>query len=408
MRGAFAAAAAVLVVGAALTAQAAGPIGTVATIDGRTLNGTFTVDGDNVAAVRAADGEVRLGLDEIASFDAVGSAPVEVEAPHRVWLRSGAELAATALRGLPAGDGKPARLQIELRLGALLELPLTMVQAFRHAGPNRGDMPPSFAGDRRDPPANDDLIFVQKDGKQHRFQVAITGFSADSIDFQLRGEPYDFALAGVLGAVFGKNTGFAADPQSPPRTVVEFDSGDRLAGRLLGLDGELRLRLDEGCELTVPSRRILRLAVESERLCWLSDLQPAAEQTAAFDRVWPWTADRSIAGPGFELGGKSFTRGIGMIPRTRLTYDLGGGYDAFEALIGIDDRGGPQANAVFRVYADGKPVYESTPMTLGREPEPVHVEIAGCQRLAIECDFGQNFDLGDFCVFANARVLRRN
>ena len=52
------------------------------------------------------------------------------------------------------------------------------------------------------------------------------------------------------------------------------------------------------------------------------------------------------------------------VPRTRLLYDLGGRYDLFEATIGIDERGGPQAHAIFRVYGDGRMLYESPPMLL--------------------------------------------
>jgi hypothetical protein len=95
-----------------------------------------------------------------------------------------------------------------------------------------------------------------------------------------------------------------------------------------------------------------------------------------------------------------------VVPRTRLTWDLDGRFDRFEATIGIDDRGGPQANAVVRVVADGKVLFESEPLVFGRPAQTIRVELGRCRQLALEVDFGKNYDLGDFCAFADARVVQ--
>lgn len=390
---------------ASIAAQADGPAGTVRTIDGRSFTGALTVGADEDVTVTSGGESVTLELAEVAGFTAAQPVKTPSTPPHRVWLRSGQEFAANEVYGIPAADGKPARLAAELAVGVTLELPISTLRAIRQAGKGRDLEPPSFDAELQDPPDNNDLLYVQKDGKVHRFQITVTGMQREVLDFDLRGRPHDYALDGIVGVVFGNNTGFAADPQPPPRVEIDFDTGDRLEGRLLGLGRQVRLRLDEGCEVAVPSGRIVRFAVASDRLRWLSDLEPEVEQTAAFDRVWPWTVDRSVAGPGFVLGGETFMRGLGMVPRTRLTYDLDGKYDVFEAVIGIDDRGGPQAHALFRVLVDGEPVYESGPKTRGQPGEHVRVELNKCRQLAIEVDFGKNYDLGDYCAFADARVL---
>lgn len=394
-----------LVLWSALAAQSP-PVGKLATIDGRTLRGAFTVAAGGQVRIVGADGTTDLTLDEVLAFEPDDAVRTPIEAPHRVWLRSGVELPAIRLTGKPADAGGPSRLGVELPVGATLELALGSLAAVRHGGPERPAQP-SFAADRLDPPANNDLLYVVKDGKATRSSVTITGLLDGRIDFELRGKAYDFDLAGVTGIVFGKNTGFAADRQGRPRASLELTTGERLEGGLLELGANARLRLDEGNVVEVPSARVFRLAVTSDRLKWLGDLTPAVEQTPAFDRTWPWTTDRSIAGPGFQIGGKSFARGLGMVPRTRLTYDLGGSYDVFEAVIGIDDRGGPQAHAVFRVFVDGKIAFESAGRTRGMPGEAVRVELGKCRHLAIEVDFGKNYDLGDYCAFADARVVRR-
>ena len=380
--------------------------GVVRTIDGRQLEGTLSVGEDGVVELRQEGGVVRLDLAELVSFERKGAATRDVKTEHRVWLRSGAELPAKKLSGRAAADGKPSVLVATLPCGAALELPLGAVRAVRHGGLMR-PQPTLFEQDRAEPPANEDVIYVVGDGKSQRSLVTMTAIRDDGIDFLLRGDEYEFGLDGFAGAVFGANTGFAPDRQPRPRTVVSLTTGERVEGRLLGLGERVRCRLDEGCVLDVPVERLHRLDVSSDRLVWLSDLAPKVEQTPAFDRTWPWYNNRSVAGPGFELAGKRYERGLGLVPRTRLTYDLGGRFDVFEAMIGIDDRGGPAAHAVFRVHADGEQVFESAPMVRGQAPFTLRVALNKAKTLTVEVDFGKNYDLGDFCAFADARVVQK-
>ncbi len=389
----------------ALCAQAA-PIGKLVTIDGRTLNGTFTVDASGRAVLDGTGGKVELSLDEVLGFEPEGAVQQVVEAPHRVWLRSGIELPAVRITGKAGGAGKPSLLIVELPVGATIELPLGALAAVRHGGSER-PAPVSFAADRVAVPDNNDLIYVQKDGKATRSSVTITGLQEQLVDFELRGKSYDFSLLAVTAMVFGKNTGFAADRQTRPRATLVLTTGEHLEGKLLELGATVRLRLDEGAVVEAPSQRVFRMEIASDRLRWLSEWKPQVAQTPAFDRTWPWTVDGSVAGPGLVIGGRRWSRGIGMVPRTRLTYELAGEYDVFEAMIGIDDRGGPQAHAIFRVLVDDKVAYESVAHTRGMPATAVLVELHKCRRLAIEVDFGKNYDLGDYCAFADARVVRR-
>lgn len=382
--------------------------GTVRTIDGRALVGTLVVDAQQQARVQATGGDVALAVAEITAFEPTGISATPVGADHRVWLRSGLELPAVRIGGKPGGAGKPALVVIELPSAITVEVPLGMVRAIRQGGRERPE-PALFAADLKQPLGSEDLIYVQKDGKAQRSAVTVTGLSSERIDFLLRGTAYDFELTGLAGVVFGSTTGFAPDRQPKPRTRVSLTSGERLEGRLLQLDTTgVRCRLDEGVVVTVPAVRFAGMEVASDRLAWLSEMTPKqVEQTPAFDRTWPWTIDRTPVGPGFVLGGQWFTRGLCLVPRTRLAYDLGGRFDRFEASIGIDDRTGPEAHAIFRVLVDDQVVFTSQPHTRGMAPEAVRIELAKAKTLAIEVDFGKNYDLGDYCVFADARIVQQ-
>lgn len=387
-------------------ASAQGPVGTVRTIADAVLHGRLTVDENGIAIVTADAGATRLEIAELLSFEREGAERRNVEGQDRVWLRSGLELPARRIVGVDGAGGAQSALVAELPSGIAVTVPISAVRAVRHGGTAR-PQPTLFLEDLASPPANDDLIYVVKDGQTSRSAVTVTGFTQDRVDFLLRGEPYEFGLDGLAAVVFGVNTGFAPDRQQRPRTVVELTTGEQLEGRLLAVDTTVRCRLDEGAVVTVPLDKLYRLRISSDRLVWLTELVPEVDQTPAFDRVWPWLVDRSNAGPGFELGGRHFDRGLGMVPRTRLTYDLAGRFDVFEAFIGIDDRGGPEAHAVFRVFVDGEQRFESAPMTRGAAPEPLRIPLERARSLALEVDFGKNYDLGDFCAFADARVVQR-
>ena len=390
--------------GAALPAQ--GPKVELTTIDARVASGFADVTRDLVTIKQDDDSLLEVALSDVLSVTNKDDPVTDEQAPLFVWLRSGSRIPALKIGGVEAGAGAAARLAIDSASGARIEVPVSSVAAIRV----RSAEPKTFQADREDPGLNLDYLYIVKDGQPQKFSVTIASIHDGKVHFDLRGSSYDFALVGedsVAGVVFGKNTGAAPDRQSKPRVLLALATGERIEGKLLELGSEVRLRLDEGVEFEAPGESLQRLDVLSDKLTWLGSLQPKAEQTAAFDRAWPWTVNSSPAGPGILLGGKTYSRGLVMVPRTRLIYDVKGRYDVFEAVIGIDDRGGPQAHAIFRVLGDGKLLYESEPRVCGQLPTPIRVDLAKCQVLAIEADFGKNFDLGDLCAFADARVLQR-
>lgn len=397
---------AALALAAAATSQD-GMRGTARTIDGRTHSGVLVV-AEGKAVVTTDAGMVTFDIAEMTSFARADATPAVATAPHRVWLRSGLELPAVRLWGAAAAAGKPSTVTVETPGGLAIDVPLASLRAIRHGGAERPE-PALFAGDLREPPSSDDLIYVLKDGKAQRSVVTVKALTKDRIEFLLRGDSYEFELAGLAAVVFGANTGFPPDRQPKPRTRVQLTTGETIEGRLVDLGAAgLHCRLDEGALVEVPAARLLELQVASDRLAWLSEMKPTkVEQTPAFDRVWPWLIDRTPAGAGLVLGGKPFAHGLCLVPKARLTWDLAGRFDVFEATIGIDDRGGPDSHAILRVLVDGQVAWDSGARTRGQAAEAIRVELKKCRTLALEVDFGKNYDLGDYCVFADARVVQQ-
>lgn len=367
----------------------------VRTISGQVLQGKVgTIDEQGVLL----DGDMKVPLEQVLEITfgnpvAAGSRPSSV-----VWLRSG--------QSIPGAVKGAAERTIEFTplRSKPVPLPLRYVQAIRFAAKPHDD-----GGFERavEEPSEKDLLFALVDGKVQRLSVELQSIDADQVHVEFRGAPQSLPFARVYGLVFGKSSGAPPDRPAGPRAVVQLTGGLRAEGKLLALDGKtVRLRLDEGFELEWPRAPVERIRGVTDALAFLSDLKPKLEQTPALDRVWPPLVDRGPGGGAIKLGGKEYARGLVLAPKTRLSYDLGGKYQWLAAVVGLEDRAGPQAHAILRVLADDKVIFDSGAVTPGMPPQELKLGIDGARTLTIEADFGKNLDLGDQCAFANARVWR--
>lgn len=321
--------------------------------------------------------------------------------PDTLWLRSGLSLAAT----LEAGLGERGRFQLPFSVEPV-EIPWRYVHAIDlGAGGTE-----AFDASRSAMNGSKDHVFAAvgsgEDAKLRRVSLRVTGIDAKGLRTRESARPVP--LRRVRGIVFAPDRGVAPDALPNPVATIELVSGRELRGRVVGwLPEVLRLRLAEGVTLSIPARTVSRARIASDRLVLLGDLDRKVEQTAAFDTIWPIADNAAPEGGPIRLRGRSFDRGIVVVPRTRLHYDIEGRFDVFEATIGMADGHGPQAHAVVRIFADDKIVYENTALTGATAPKQLSVELQQANRLTIEVDFGDHFDLGDRVAILAPRLLSR-
>jgi hypothetical protein len=111
--------------------------------------------------------------------------------------------------------------------------------------------------------------------------------------------------------------------------------------------------------------------------------------------------DRSVLGGPLKLGGATYQHGIGLHSACRATWRLGGKYERFTALIGIDDSArsdnsaGSNADADLRIVLDGKELAAHRGLHCGEPPQAIDLNIAGGDRLTIEVGFGKRGDVQD-------------
>lgn len=392
----------------AASAQRPSPNWRVRTIHGNAHEGSVAV-ADGALTVSMGEGQAaqRVPLEEVQDAMPLERSGDARSYPRggRIWLRAGNQFP------LDKATGEERTLTVASPvLRGEWAYNATVVAAIRFPRDKAAD-DTRFQASLAAPGKTDDfLLALNPEGEVQRLSVKVRAFSATGVTVEFAGKvqpelPYER----VYGIVFGQASGAAPDPLPKPRAQLRLHSGEKLTGKLSGLDGEAaRLATAEGHELVLETESIQGIEFVTDKLVYLSDLEPAkAEQVPAFDRTWPWMIDRSPAGASIELGGVTYGRGLVLFPRTRLHYSLGDGFDHFEAVLGIEDRAGPQAHAVFRVFADDELLFESEPMTVGADPETIKLPVKDRSVLVIEADFGKNFDLGDHCVFAEARVTQK-
>jgi hypothetical protein len=177
------------------------------------------------------------------------------------------------------------------------------------------------------------------------------------------------------------------------------NDGQRLTGKTLF-----------GAVVQIPVEEIVALDHCQGRAVYLSDLEPSRYEHTPFLGVhWPYVADGSVAGRDLRLGGSTYDKGIGMHSDSRLTFNLGGAYQWFEALVGLDEKTGKGGDVVIEVLVDGKPqdVGIGGHLTGRDAPRAIRVNVAGAGELTLVVKFGRGGDVQDHVDWADARLIKK-
>ena len=363
----------------------------------------------------------------------------------RLLLRTGDTLIGRVEGG---GDEENLSLRVASLGNTLLTVPLADVKGWLRTQPRVAgrDEPMRAALEgrlerrlRQDTPTDD--IFVLTEGGEIRGLLETIGLAGVRVSSETLGDsnnedsgieiPFEKLRAVLLTQVdlpddAGPASDDIADPAGTkaarPQARLRLRDGSRLLVRVEGLGagqfrgqharlGTIELALDE----------ILDIAFLSGRARYLSDLEPLAADERlgpAFLLRRPFRRDANVLGGPLRLGQRDFEKGLGVHAYSRLQFQLGGQFDRFQAVIGLDATAHPRdpevarsdvASVVFRVHVDDEVTFEKA-MTWRDEPLQLELPIAGRQVLTLEVDYGgppgsTNFAL-DRADWADARVIK--
>lgn len=326
----------------------------------------------------------------------------ETPPPWTVWTDGSGRLAARRLGA--AADG--GALEVTGYGWRLEGLPLGAVRALASrrtmAGP--AEARAQFEEARRAPPASADLVMLAGPEGSRVVSCVIEAAREDGLAVALGGAERRLPWDAVRWAVLAEPGSTAA----PGGHAIELNDGTRLIADEIALTGGVLSGRRGPAALTVERERLARIRLRTDAYRYLSDLEPASVVTEPhLDVVWPPRMDRAISGGPLRLGARLYPEGIGMHPRTEMTFDLDGTWRELHATVGIDDAAEQLGRAAFRVMGDGVTLAQVGPIAGGEEPVALGVAIAGVRRLTLVADFGGPAALsGNLADWAAARVVR--
>ena len=198
----------------------------------------------------------------------------------------------------------------------------------------------------------------------------------------------------------------------PPQAVIAptackvFDVyGNVLFAQAVELTGDtVKVKTVSGATVTYgTAASVNKFDFSQGNVKYLTELEPSVDAPPAVDGepYQPFLANKTPAGPGLRVGGKTYTKGIWMAPETALTYKLDGDYREFKAIIGIDDTV-QVASATVKVVveADGRPLHTQSITRKTGKAVPVNLNVKDVKVLKISVDreglySGASLDLAD-------------
>ncbi len=84
-----------------------------------------------------------------------------------------------------------------------------------------------------------------------------------------------------------------------------------------------------------------------------------------------------------KIGGKDYSRGVGVQAVSVIPFLLDGHAERFIAEVGADDASNPKSTFKFYVVADKKVLFESKGMKAGDQPEKIDVDLTGIKRFGL-------------------------
>lgn len=144
----------------------------------------------------------------------------------------------------------------------------------------------------------------------------------------------------------------------------------------------------------------LNAAPIAEQVVHLSDLQPAKASGA-------YGKDRSIGGKALIVNGQAYAKGLGVKAPTELVYTLDGSWDRLSGHVGVDSEVGEAGSVVFRVFADGKPIFESPVMSGKNVKQLMELNVKGVKELRLVLSDHGDGAAGDHGDWIDAKLVRK-
>jgi hypothetical protein len=192
------------------------------------------------------------------------------------------------------------------------------------------------------------------------------------------------------------------------RTLVRLGDGSQVTANSINLVeyNVLLLNTVLAGSWQVPLDSVDSLVSLTESRKPLSERVPdEVTYTPFLSTVPPWQIDANVLGRPMRMQSAGYLTGLGMHPRTELTWSLEEDDQKFLAELGIDDITSGAGSVTFEVLTDGNSVYQSDIIRGGDRAELIQIDLSGKKSLTLRVDFGDRGDVQDRANWGHALIL---
>jgi len=194
----------------------------------------------------------------------------------------------------------------------------------------------------------------------------------------------------------------SASQSAPVSVVVDFADGTRASFRAMRYKGD---NASAGVfEVESDTGRKARLHVEAVRAvwhpntawAWLGDLEPVKlEGRCMLGEIWPVMRHRNVAGDPLIVGGRVFTRGLGMHATSRVVWRISRPYTHLRGAVALDDSATPHGRVDVQIRVDGETRWSLNDHEAGMPPETFDVAIHQGAGLELFAEAGPEGEIQD-------------
>lgn len=369
------------------------------------------LDNVNRLEIKIAGSDVpeRIGLDEVEEV-AFGNTAVErklEETPLRVLLNNGDLLFGAPLDG--PEDNEDLFKLVSPRLGELT-IDINTVARIENCATVKPGVLPEI--DPKDKDIRDYLHF-EPDGGDPRAELMRVTKSGLTVYNALLKADDKFPWSRVKGIVRKVK---APVPDKSLFGIFTFRDGSVLSARIKAWGGgKIELEHTLG-KVVLDERNLISVTLKNGRYVYLSDLEFAAtpEERPYYlpadfkyeNYLFKVQRDRAQGGGSLTMRGRTFAKGLGVHALSSLKYSLRKGYSKLVATIGVDDSAGDLASVEFKIYADGKLIYESGVIRRSSTPIDISLDVLNVNEITLEVSAADNADIQDRANWGNIKVVR--
>lgn len=302
-------------------------------------------------------------------------------------------------------QSQPDQIVVETAWHPGLAIPLTQLRGLVFEGVS-ADAQAKFDEKLAKPPEDDLLLVLSKDNGLTDVSGRILSIGDPTLSVMYEEKERSIKLERLQAVVFGAHP--PARQWKGPYQTFHLSSEDVISGYWSTLGEKIiEVKSPWDTDLQFPREAVVDVTGRNTKMVNLSELTPTSvEQVPYFDRVIPWAKDKSFNNRPLRVDDKIYLRGLAVHSRCVLTFDLNNEFNVFRSLLGFDEEAATRGRVDCRVLVDGKELFAKVDFHAGDKAIPVELPVKGAKQLKLEVDFGEDEDVGDHVIWANARLYR--